>query len=120
MGRVLVPKVGTGVFEGGKAQFVRHLREFTQCPRDSFGGFPSPPEPYGSIFLDVSNRAMSSDRDTGEHWVDSLANFLRCGEGVEAVRLDTGGGKLAIATLGHVEVERASPEALIGNKSPSR
>ena len=48
---------------------------------------------------------MSRDKDTDGNWVDSLASFLLREQGVEAVRLDPGGGKLAIATLGEVDAE---------------
>ena len=39
-------------------------------------------------------------------WTDTLAHFLLGEEGVEAVRLDPRAGKVAIATLGPVDLER--------------
>jgi Cd2+/Zn2+-exporting ATPase len=48
---------------------------------------------------------MGNDKKTGEHWADSLAAFLLREQGIEAVRLDPDAGKMAIATMGQVEVE---------------
>jgi Cd2+/Zn2+-exporting ATPase len=39
-------------------------------------------------------------------WIESLSRYLLREEGVEAVRLDPARGKLAIATLGQVDVDR--------------
>ncbi|MBE2214017.1 MAG: heavy metal translocating P-type ATPase [Opitutaceae bacterium] len=44
--------------------------------------------------------------DANGNWTDTLAQFLLREAGVEAVRIDPGAGKVAIATLGHVDLAR--------------
>ena len=50
-------------------------------------------------------RIMNRETRTNHRWVESLASFLLEEQGVEAVRLDPGSGKVAMATLGQVDVE---------------
>ena len=44
--------------------------------------------------------------DANGNWTDTLAQFLLREAGVEAVRIDPGAGKVAIATLGQVDLAR--------------
>ena len=48
---------------------------------------------------------MSKESREHKRWVDSLSAFLLEEQGVEAIRLDPTSGKVALATLGQVDVE---------------
>ncbi len=49
-------------------------------------------------------RHMSTHARTSENWAETLARFLREEPGVEAVRLDPAARKVAVATLGDVDL----------------
>jgi len=52
---------------------------------------------------------MPNSKKKGEataNWTDTLAQFLMREQGVEAVRIDPGAGKVAVATLGNVDLAR--------------
>src|SRR5688572_2820616 len=48
---------------------------------------------------------MQSATDAGGNWVQELVEFLRTQPSVSAVRIDPGAQKIAVATIGNVEVE---------------
>jgi Cd2+/Zn2+-exporting ATPase len=48
---------------------------------------------------------MSTKQSTTENWAETLAQFLREEPGVEAVRIDPAARKVAVATLGEVDLK---------------
>lgn len=52
-----------------------------------------------------ASNGLVRSQENGLDWTESLARYLLREEGVEAVRLDPAGGRLAIATLGRVDAE---------------
>ncbi len=49
---------------------------------------------------------VAQKADAAANWAESLAQFLAREQGVEAVRVDPGAGRVAIATLGPVDLAR--------------
>ena len=47
---------------------------------------------------------MNSAKSGGVNWVSELAEFLRSQPGVSAVRIDTGAQRVAVATMGKVDL----------------
>src|SRR5204862_3089231 len=48
---------------------------------------------------------METSTNTGATWVQELVDFLRTQPGVSAVRIDPTAQKVAVATIGNVEIE---------------
>ncbi len=56
-------------------------------------------------FVAHHSDAMQTAAHSGTEWVDALVDFLRTQPTVSAVRIDTSARKVAVATLGRIELE---------------